>query len=176
MNDFDPTDPAAFGIVCMRYHLDRMSRELGVALPPRDALEDLFREHVSAGDWSRAAYIVDKPFVLDVIEGWHRAGLLETSTLNRLLAEQWSRPEFPSLRGTRHLVRLFKAAGFVTDRPGTVPPSDVLTIYRGAAPGRARGLSWTTSLTKAQWFAKVESRGVCKFGADGDGHRVVPFG
>lgn len=33
-------------------------------------------------------------------------------------------------------------------------PAEPLTIYRGATPHRARGMSWTTDPDKARWFTE----------------------
>ena len=47
------------------------------------------------------------------------------------------------------------AGGVVTVmQPFTAPPTDTLTLYRGAHPDYARGLSWTDTLATAEMFAR----------------------
>lgn len=36
---------------------------------------------------------------------------------------------------------------------------ETLTVYRGAAPGYERGMSWTTDLERARWFANRFNQG-----------------
>ena len=36
---------------------------------------------------------------------------------------------------------------------GEMQPREALTLYRGALPGYARGMAWTTSQKRAAWFA-----------------------
>ena len=48
--------------------------------------------------------------------------------------------------GTRFWVHLFRRAAYPA-------PSGPLTLYRGAPPRYARGMSWTTRRSKAAWFA-----------------------
>ncbi|MDP9471923.1 MAG: hypothetical protein M3Q71_14880, partial [Chloroflexota bacterium] len=70
--------------------------------------------------------------------------------------------EHPSASGVGTVVSLFRAAGFVTDSPGTEPPTGPLTIYRGVSSlwgerGERitrRGVSWTEDRERAVWFAR----------------------
>lgn len=48
----------------------------------------------------------------------------------------------------------FRAAGFVTDTNGVLLPTEAVTAWRGAAARHGRGLSWTTDLEVARFFAR----------------------
>ena len=49
---------------------------------------------------------------------------------------------------------MFKAVGFVSDGPSQ--PTEDLTIYRGAAKGYERRMSWTTDLARAAKFRRTD--------------------
>jgi hypothetical protein len=64
-----------------------------------------------------------------------------------VLAEVWSAAEYPShLMPVRDWVALFREANYEK-------PEHSMTLYRGTTSGRRRGMSWTTDLEKARWFA-----------------------
>jgi hypothetical protein len=153
-------DAAGFGIALMRQVWRERDRAMaadgrysplyGEVQPKR---EEQFRRYVEQGDYLQALGMADRPAVIPIIEGWYRAGALDAVMLNQALAKHWSRVEFPSQFGKRKLVRLFRAAGFVTDTEGTEPPTAPLVVYRGCGDRFVRGLSWTTDLDSARWFA-----------------------
>jgi len=60
--------------------------------------------------------------------------------------------------GTDATVRLFRAAGFVTDTPGTERPTAPLTVYRGCLTWRRRGVSWTLKQDRATFYAERHAR------------------
>ncbi len=75
--------------------------------------------------------------------------------LQQLIRPWWTLIEFPGNLGTGRMVDLFQAAGFVSDQDDVTAPTEVLTVYRGVQGyGSPRGLSWTTDLDKAVWFAR----------------------
>ena len=60
-----------------------------------------------------------------------------------------------SLLPREQWVSMFRRVGFFTVmQPFTAPPTDTLTLYRGAHPDYARGLSWTDTLATAEMFAR----------------------
>ena len=64
-----------------------------------------------------------------------------------IVAGVWSGAERPqSHMAVRDWLELFRSADYPK-------PPEPLTIYRGATPGRARGMAWTTDLDMARWFA-----------------------
>lgn len=89
------------------------------------------------------------------------ADLLTPGDLGKLLLEYWSGGEFPHVVGTDRLIRLFsKAQGHLIDPAVFNALPDTLKVYRGIK-GRsgAKGLSWTTDMKKAAWFANRFGKG-----------------
>ena len=100
---------------------------------------------------------VDKRDRLNVIALLFDMGRITAPGLARLLGEWWSDAECPSVLGPDRLVRLFRAAGFVTDAEGVAPPQCPLTVYRGVSRGGRGswcGPSWTRDEAMAIWFAR----------------------
>ena len=87
---------------------------------------------------------------------WWSHGCLSQQQLNQLLASEWTDGGWPAdmKLGTRRLVRMFRDAGFVTDTEGVVPPTEPMTLYRGAGVHNVRGLAWSTNEEVAIWFAR----------------------
>jgi hypothetical protein len=54
----------------------------------------------------------------------------------------------------RQWTRAFKAAAFFSDDPSVCRPTEPLTLYRGASPCDARGLSWTVDRALARDYAR----------------------
>ncbi len=89
---------------------------------------------------------------------WLTAGQLSLAGLRLVLVEAWTIPEWPASHLTARVwVSIFREAGFVSDPPDLRPPSEPLTVYRGATFGRRRGMSWTLDLDRARWFASRSS-------------------
>ncbi|MGD9890694.1 MAG: hypothetical protein AB7R89_29630 [Dehalococcoidia bacterium] len=149
-------DPAA---VAIRAMLDERGRRQWLDLWYPGADDVLSRKAarvralIARGALVEALKIVEKPSKLVIIARWWDFDQINAGTLNRCLAEEWNMVEAPSIEGTRRLVRLFRAADFVTDTPGTERPVEPITIYRGAGLRSKRGLSWTTDRDTAVWFA-----------------------
>ncbi len=109
-----------------------------------------------------ALLVIPRAERLPMIAAWNRAGHISRDQLRALLAEWWSDTEHPSAYGVGAVVSLFRAAGFVTDTPGTEPPAGPLTIYRGISSlwgergerTTRRGVSWTEDREQAVWFAR----------------------
>lgn len=85
---------------------------------------------------------------------WHATEKLDRAALRRLLTEYWCVLDAPLLAASpEQLVALFRDAGFLSDtRKITAPPSEGLTVYRGCHPAVRRGLAWTTSRERAEFF------------------------
>jgi hypothetical protein len=67
-----------------------------------------------------------------------------------MLLDVWARIDEPEQAiGAVAWVRMFRAAGFVSQPDSLPAPADSLTVYRGASPERARGMAWSTTLTAA---------------------------
>jgi hypothetical protein len=92
---------------------------------------------------------------LPLIVHWYESRDLSTTELQVLLSGWWSHGGYPYHVGLSipEWVVIFREAGFVTDTPGTLPPSSPLTIHRGTVSGAEHGLSWTTEFDTAAWFA-----------------------
>ena len=101
---------------------------------------------------------------LPLICTWYERGELDGTSLNQLLADSWSHGGYPYDIGwdIADWVELFEDAGFVSDQPGTVPPTEPITVFRGGPPGSERGMSWTTDKALGEFFA---TRNVWREGA-----------
>jgi hypothetical protein len=83
-------------------------------------------------------------------EAWRR-GLLTRSELRIVLPPIWCAPMRPEpLLGASKWVDLFRSARYC-------PPDEPLTIYRGATMEGRAGMSWTTEIERAQWFANYSA-------------------
>lgn len=84
-----------------------------------------------------------------------------------IVERAWTLPEWPGQYEREHWLRLFAQTDFICsereagkdcplhddeyDQQGDGEP---ITLYRGALKGEQRGLSWTTSRERAEWFAR----------------------
>jgi hypothetical protein len=85
---------------------------------------------------------------------WWAGGELTAEQLALLLPEIWEGAEWPAQHITRGgWIWMFRAAGYCSSPPGLPAPTEPLTLSCGCTRGRWRGMSWTTNLDKAQWFA-----------------------
>lgn len=82
----------------------------------------------------------------------------ESATCRQLLGEWWSDFEGGLNRSARSIiVGAFREAGFMSDEEGFLAPEEPLTLYRGSTSSRRSGLSWTSDVGKAQWFANRQN-------------------
>lgn len=92
----------------------------------------------------------DGPNVL--LDAW-RHGLVSDTDLRGLLPDAWTRsgndrPE--QVIGTRAWVRMFRAAGFVSQPTYLTAPDKTLRVYRGAPEQRWCGMAWSSDPDKAE--------------------------
>lgn len=92
----------------------------------------------------------DGPRVL--LDAWQH-GLVSDIDLRGLLPDAWTRsgndrPE--QMIGTRAWMRMFRAAGFVSQPTYLTAPDRTLRIYRGAPEQRCRGMAWSSDPDKAE--------------------------
>ncbi len=79
---------------------------------------------------------------------------ISTETLTAVICEVWSDAEYPqSWLGRDGWVDFFRLAGYTRDGVPATPP-DTITLYRGCPPSRTRGMSWSSSIEQARWFAE----------------------
>jgi len=111
-------------------------------------------ERSSRADFKSALLIIGRNYAPALLFALVDAGKIDREDLAVLLAEVWAMVEFPerAVRRDRWLA-LFQEAGFVSDPPGLVRPSQSMALYRGCPTRRRRGLAWTTDLEKARWYA-----------------------
>jgi len=88
----------------------------------------------------------------DVLVNWWLSGRLDREELRRHITAVWQLAEWPAALGIRTWVTMFREAGFISDTDEPVPDYP-LTVYRGTTWGRRRGMSWTTDIDRARWFA-----------------------
>ena len=86
---------------------------------------------------------------------------LTPEQLGFILGWTWCKTEFPHQNGISKMVKLFRLCSKETlmdeaSRKTFDNIPEILTIYRGiqSKKARIRGLSWTTDLEKAKWFAR----------------------
>ncbi len=101
---------------------------------------------------------INKPYRITVLEFIQDE--LSVEEFGELLADCWTMIEWPHQHGINKLIKMFtRAQGHLMDNDDQAEfdalPEE-LTIYRGIQAGKAtiRGLSWTTRLWTAHWFAK----------------------
>lgn len=101
----------------------------------------------------------DGPALLDDL---HFAGSVSVAENPGIVTTAWAMAEFPSnLLDADTWVELFEEAGYTVDGEPAPRPEAPVTVYRGCHPERRFGMSWTTDLERAQWFADRDlGRGV----------------
>jgi hypothetical protein len=109
---------------------------------------------------------IDELYKLDRPERLERVLLMllgavsrrESATCRRLLGKWWSDFEGGLNRNSRSIiVGAFREAGFISDDQGVLAPEEPLTLYRGSTSSRRSGLSWTSDVGKARWFANRQN-------------------
>ena len=84
----------------------------------------------------------------DILFAAFDQGLISESDLHELISGVWSDAEFPEeILGQRAWLDLFTLAKLRPAGQGTI------TAYRGTITRYRRGMSWTTDLEQAKWFA-----------------------
>lgn len=84
----------------------------------------------------------------------HFAGAISIAENPGAVASAWTMAEFPSnLLPLDTWVELFEEAGYTADGEPAPRPQEPVTVYRGCHPERRFGMSWTTDLERARWFA-----------------------
>jgi hypothetical protein len=84
----------------------------------------------------------------------YAAGSLSIYEHPGVVAEAWSMAEFPTnLLPAEEWVELFEEAGYTEDEKPAPRPRQAVTVYRGCSTDRRHGMSWTTDIERARWFA-----------------------
>ncbi|MCO5317218.1 MAG: hypothetical protein M9942_02160 [Microthrixaceae bacterium] len=89
---------------------------------------------------------------------------LAPDALIEAVGDAWTGAEYPTKAladfagedtdyGREMWLELFGAAGFAVDGKPAPPPSEPVVVYRGAPEEHRLGLSWTSDLAQACWFA-----------------------
>jgi hypothetical protein len=92
------------------------------------------------------------PEIMPRIYAWYSEGRIGKAWLERRLGLFYQRSAPGHDLSTDQLVTLFRAAGWQCGDEEE-PPTEVLTVYRGASVNNLFGLSWTLNLERAQSFA-----------------------
>jgi len=95
-----------------------------------------------------------------LVENWKN---MNNKELAIAIADSWTMPEWPARTlEPKYWVTLFNmvlnddGTGYLTDDGTILSTSSLpenLTLYRGCYSEFARGMSWTSSLERAKWFA-----------------------
>lgn len=125
------------------------------ALAGQDQVDAKIAHRVEIGDFEGALLLAGRNRGPGLLFEWWEDALLDHDELRTLLPVVWSMAEYPERQIPPELwVELFEEVGFVSD-VGRRRPAAPLTIYRGAGDEMsARGMSWTTDLPLAEWFAR----------------------
>lgn len=107
-----------------------------------------------AGEFLEAAGLLDRNEYPRLLEEWLASGELPPEYLSDVIGTVWQMPEWPVAQlGQDRWLELWHQAGFVGQTEDAPPPTELVTVYRGTTWGRRRGMSWTTDLDRATWFA-----------------------
>lgn len=108
-------------------------------------------------DFEKAAAAVgrnDAPALLfDLYYGLPKT--LDVAKYPSVVASVWSGAEYPATNlEVGAWLDLFPAAGYTHDGLPAPQPTDSVTVYRGCHHERRFGMSWTSNLETARWFAR----------------------
>jgi hypothetical protein len=86
-------------------------------------------------------------------------GSLCQDALRGQVIDAWSGTEYPYVNFPRDMwLAMFRAIGYTCDGEPAERPAERVTLYRGVlGTATVRGMSWTTDLEKAWWFARRHS-------------------
>jgi hypothetical protein len=103
---------------------------------------------ITADDFTRAVELIGRNAGPSMLLDGFTTGQISTDSLRAVLIEIWVLAEYPQyLVPAPVWCNWFRLAAYPR-------PQASLTLYRGAVPRHARGMSWTTDLVRAQWFAE----------------------
>ena len=100
-------------------------------------------------DYGKAIWLYETPFRWAMLLVWFEFGMIEDDVLAELILSVYATSAIPRDMATEKSVNIFRSVGFVSD-DGSTRPTEPIRVYRG---GHAEGMSWTTSLETAEWFA-----------------------
>lgn len=125
------------------------------ALAGQDQVDSKIAHRVEIGDFEGALLLAGRNRGPELLFEWWEEGILNLEELRALLLVVWSMAEYPTRQvPEEEWLEVFEEVGFVSDI-GRPRPAAPLTIYRGAGDEMsARGMSWTTDLALAEWFAR----------------------
>ena len=117
------------------------------------------------GDWLSFVFLHERPFRLDALLDAVNEGM-SGEVYNKVLAHAWVDSENPGVN-LDTWVDLFTSPEVdgsqlmdEEERADFLDLPETLTVYRGARPEYRRGLSWTTDLKTARWFANRWGKGL----------------
>jgi hypothetical protein len=114
------------------------------------AKKERLAQLIAEGKWESYLWLHERPWRLTTLSKLWADRRITRPELQELLLQVWMDTEMPHQFG-KLPERLFAQSGFISDDSETWQTlSDPIAIYRGGTP---RGISWTTDIKKAQWFA-----------------------
>lgn len=137
--------PLVFSSALLPGHLNRMLEQK----------RSYLNEKLKAREWAAALWMYERPHRLPMLAEWRAR--MTREQFRDVLPDAWQDAEEPHQHGALPL-RLFRAAGFLTDAPTAwkkLPAK--FTIYRGASrkpTAGGGGISWTINRAKGEWFAR----------------------
>lgn len=115
---------------------------------------------LDAKTFTQACHALDRNERLALLWDLHHAGSLDIGRYPSVVADVWSMAEFPESHFDLPQTwrDLFEEAGYTHDGQPAPQPCQPVTVYRGCHHERRFGMSWTTDLDQARWFANREFR------------------
>jgi hypothetical protein len=85
----------------------------------------------------------------------HCQRIIDVGEHPAVVASVWTTAEFPESKYDPRTiwVDLFGEAGYTHDGKRAPRPSEPVTVYRGCSHDRRFGMSWSTDVDRARWFA-----------------------
>lgn len=114
--------------------------------------------------WSEASSRVDRVMLPSLLFRLIVDGKLDMATLPDAISSAWVNPEFPA-SGGQHVIDMWSMVfhqalrnhpkgSVVSDEGVIVQHPPIAALYRGATHEGRLGMSWTSDLDRAKWFAQ----------------------
>lgn len=124
-----------------RDHLDAVA-DLQLAIDEQGITSDQLLTLLTAAGRNSAPWLL-----------WYASPHIPDDVLRAVVLDVWASAEWPvQALGVRRWHQIFRRTGYVSDH-GCALPKNQIALFRGAGSTRAVGMSWTSQLSIAVWFA-----------------------